>query len=121
MFELNGHSREIVEKFRTFGLCEYEARVYFALQVCGKSKAGELWKKSGIAQSRIYYTIQCLMMKGLVEITQNFPLEVKAKSFVRFANEFMNERKCVLREMEEMIGEYREVMKRNREFVRVVV
>ncbi len=121
MFELNGHSREIVEKFRTFGLCEYESRVYFALQVCGKTRAGDLWKKSGVAQSRIYYTIQCLTMKGLVEITQDHPLEVRAKSFVRFANEFMNERKCVLREMEEMIEEYREVVRRNRDFVRVVV
>lgn len=121
MFELNGHSREIIEKFRTFGLCEYESRVFFTLQVLGKTKACDLWKKAGVPQERIYYMIQRLMMKGLVETTQNYPLEVRAKSFVRFANDFMNERKCVLREIDGMIEEYREVAKKNFNLVRVVV
>lgn len=121
MFTLNGHSREIVEKFRVFGLCEYESRVYFVLQVCGKTKVGDLWKKAGLPQSRIYYTVQTLVMKNLVEITKQYPLEIKAKPFLRFANEFLNERKCVLGELKEMIEAYKDVMRNKEKFVRVVI
>ena len=121
MLTLNGHSREIVEKFRVFGLCEYESRVYFVLQVCGKTKVVDLWKKAGLPQSRIYYTVQSLAMKNLVEITAQYPLEVRAKRFLRFANEFLNERKCLLGELKEMIEEYKEVMKNKENFVRVMV
>jgi len=121
MIALNGHSREIVEKFRTFGLCEYESRVYFALQVCGKTKVGDLWKKAGLPQSRVYHTVQSLVVKELVEITKNYPLEVRAKPFLRFANEFLNERKCLLGEIKDMIEGYKEAVKNNEKFVRVVV
>ena len=121
MFVLNGNSKEIVEKFRVFGLCEYEARVYFALQVCGKSKAGQLWQMSGIPQSRVYHTIQSLEMKGLVEMTKNHPLEVRAKHFLRFANDFLNDKKCMLGEIQDMIDGYKEAMRSNKRLLRVVV
>jgi sugar-specific transcriptional regulator TrmB len=121
MLVLNGHSREIIEKFHVFGLCEYESRAYFALQVCGRTKANDLWKKAGLPQSRIYCIIQQLMMKGLVEITKNYPLEVRAKPFLRFANEFLTERKCLLGEIKDMIEGYKEAMKNNEKFVRVVI
>ena len=57
MFVLNGNAEQITKLFRSFGLNEYEARVYFALQVCGKTRAGELWKKVGIPQSKVYYVL----------------------------------------------------------------
>lgn len=120
MFVLNGNSEKMLEAFRTFGLCEYESRIYFALQVCGKTKVANLWQRAGVPQSKIYYVIQRLVVKRLVEITKLNPLEVKAKPFLRFANDFLQDRKCLLKEISDMIGEYREVMKSNSRFVEVI-
>lgn len=120
MFVLNGNSEKMVRAFKTFGLCEYESKVYFALQVYGKMKVGSLWIKAGIPQSRVYNVIQLLTMKGLIETVKPYPLEVRAKPFLRFANDFLQDRKYLLKEIYDMIGEYREVMKRNGRFVEVI-
>lgn len=116
---INGNGKEVVELFRKFGLNEYESRVYFALQINGKTRAGNLWQPAGVPQSRVYNAIQTLSMKGLVETTSPKPLEVKAKPFVRFANEYMNDKRCLLYEIQEKIGNYGKANK-NR-FVRVVI
>jgi sugar-specific transcriptional regulator TrmB len=65
MFVLNGNAEEITKLFRPFGLTEYEARVYFTLQVCGKTKICRLWIKSGIPQSKIYQLMPELVEKDL--------------------------------------------------------
>jgi len=119
MFAINGNIDEIKKMFKPFGLCEYETRVYFALQVCGKMKASELWKRTEIPQSKIYYTIESLMMKDLVEVTKHFPKEVKAKPFLRFANDFLTERRCLLEEINEKIEEHKEMRKATRKYVQV--
>lgn len=102
---------EILKKLKTFGLNDYESRVYYTLQVNGKTRAGRLWKEAGVPQSKIYYLLDVLEMKGLVEQTQRHPREVKAKSFLRFANEYLTERKILLREIDESIKESKYVLK----------
>lgn len=119
MMTVNGNGKEIAELFKKFGLNEYESRVYFTLQVNGKTKAGKLWSPAGIPQSRVYNTIQVLSTKGLVETTNVKPLEVRAKPFLRFANEYMNDKKCLLYEIQEKIDAYRGAAKNNK-LVRVV-
>jgi len=121
MFVLNGQSEEITKLLKPFGLTEYESRVFFALQVLGRSKAGDLWKKSGVPQSKIYYALDCLMLKGLVENTALEPREVEAKPFVRFANEYLLDMKTVLSDLNGRIERYRDLMKNREKFVRVVV
>lgn len=116
MFTLNGELEETIKLFKPFELTEYEARVYLTLQLCGKTKASELWKKAGIPQSKIYQIIPQLQMKQLIEITKLFPKEVKAKSILRFANDYLTERKCLLEEIEEKIKEYKQVVKRADKF-----
>ena len=111
MFTINGKGKEVAELFKKFGLNEYESRVYFALQVAGKSKVGKLWVSAGVPQSKIYNTIQVLSTKGLVETTNVKPLEVRAKPFLRFANEYLTDRKCSLYEIQEKIEDYKEVTK----------
>ncbi|TBR09347.1 MAG: hypothetical protein EPO62_05215 [Candidatus Nitrosotenuis sp.] len=120
MLTMNGVGKEIVELFKGFGLGEYESRVYFALQIFGKTKAGKLWAPAGIPQSKVYNTIQVLSAKGLVETTSLNPLEVRAKPFLRFANNYMTEKKCSLYEIQEKIDDYRDAAKSNK-LVRVVV
>lgn len=120
MMTINGNGKELAELFKKFGLNEYESRVYFTLQVNGKTKAGRLWQSAGVPQNKVYHSIQTLSMKGLVEATDVKPLEVRAKPFMRFANEYMNDKKCSLYEIQEKIDAYRGAAK-NSKLVRVVV
>jgi sugar-specific transcriptional regulator TrmB len=120
MMSVNGNGKEITELFRKFGLNKYESRVYFTLQVNGKTRAGRLWQSAGVPQNKVYHSIQTLSMKGLVEVTDVKPLEVRAKPFLRFAKEYMNDKKCSLYEIQEKIDGYRDAAKNNR-LVRVVV
>ena len=121
MLTLNGNSEEITKMFKPFGLTEYEARVYFTLQVCGRTRISRLWVKAGIPQSKIYQVVPNLAVKELIEIIPKFPKEVRAKPFLRFANDFLTTKKCLLEEIEETIDEYREVLKNKEKFVRVMV
>lgn len=111
MFAINGNGKEIAELFKKFGLGEYESRVYFALQIAGKTKVGKLWVSAGVPQNKVYNTVQTLSTKGLIETTNLKPLEVKAKPFLRFANEYLTDRKCSLYEIQEKIDGYREATK----------
>ena len=120
MYVLNGNSKEISELFKPFGLSEYEARVYFTLQVCGKTGAGELSKKSGVPQTKIYQIIPALEVRGLVEVIPKFPKEVRAKPFLRFANDYLTKRKCLLDEIGNMIKEQKEAMKKMIGYVQVL-
>lgn len=121
MFELNGKGKDIVQKFAAFGLDEYEARTFFALQVLGRTTAGNLWRCAGVPQSKVYNTVYCLMLKGLAETYSGRPKEIEAKSFLRFANDYLVQRKCILREMDVLIEHYREELRKNGKFVRVVI
>ncbi|TBR08526.1 MAG: TrmB family transcriptional regulator [Candidatus Nitrosotenuis sp.] len=111
MFTINGNGKEIAELFKKFGLTEYESRVYFTLQVSGKTRVGKLWVSAGVPQSKVYNTIQILSTKGLIETTNLSPLEIRAKPFLRFANEYLTDRKCSLYEIQEKIDNYKEVTK----------
>lgn len=111
MLAINGNGKEIAELFKKFGLGEYESRVYFTLQVSGKTKVGKLWVSAGVPQSKVYNIIQTLSTKGLVDTTNLKPLEVRAKPFLRFANDYLTDRKCSLYEIQEKIDNYKEVMK----------
>lgn len=120
MFVLNGNSEEITKMFKPFGLTDYEARVYFTLQVCGQTKISKLWTKAGIPQSKIYQTISDLVIKGLVEIIPKFPKEVRTKPFLRFANDFLTARKCLLEEINQKIEEHKEALKKSEKLVQIL-
>jgi sugar-specific transcriptional regulator TrmB len=85
-----------------------------------QDEGGETLGSGGRAAEQVYNTIQVLSTKGLVETTSLDPLEVRAKTFVRLANGYMNDRKCSLYEIQEKIDNYREATKNNK-LVRVVV
>ncbi|MDE1764941.1 MAG: helix-turn-helix domain-containing protein [Thaumarchaeota archaeon] len=121
MFQLNGKGKDIVEKFAAFGLNEYEARTFFALQVLGKTTAGNLWKCAGVPQAKVYNTVYCLMLKGLAEMSGDRPKEIEAKPFLRFANDYLTQRKCILREVDVLIEHFRDELRKNGKFVRVVI
>lgn len=111
MLEISAKGGEIAALFRGFGLNEYEARVYVALQLSGKARVGRIWRPAGIPQSRVYSTVQTLEVKGLVETVGTHPLEVRAKPFLRFANDYLYGKRCALAEIQEKIGQYTELKK----------
>jgi len=54
------------EELQEFGLSNTEAKVYLALLELGKSKAGEITKKSAVNRTNVYDALERLIEKGLV-------------------------------------------------------
>jgi len=78
---VNGKEREVVEILRGYGLCNYEAKAYFALLAVGESKAGDVARKAGVPQSKVYDVLDTLREKGFVEQNEDArPKEYKAFS-----------------------------------------
>ncbi|MDP3026787.1 MAG: helix-turn-helix domain-containing protein [Nanoarchaeota archaeon] len=60
------------EDLQEFGLSNTEAKVYLALLELGKSKAGEITKKSAVNRTNVYDALERLIEKGLVSyVTEN--------------------------------------------------
>jgi len=76
---VNGKEREVVEMLRGYGLNCYEAKAYFALLAAGESKAGDVARKAGVPQSKVYDVLENLRGKGFVEQNSEArPKEYKA-------------------------------------------
>lgn len=70
MFVLNGNAERIVKTLKSCGLNEYESKVYFTLLLTDRSKMGELAKKSSVPQSKVYWVVEGLKDKGLVDVDE---------------------------------------------------
>ena len=110
MFVLNGEASKGTEILRRYGLTRYESQAYFSLLVLGETNAGNLSTKSGVPQSKIYWTLIDLQEKGLVATTQKFPKKVVALPLEKYIAE------CVKAKQRE-IDEFREGRKRLRELL----
>ena len=76
---MNGKEREVVEILRGYGLNGYEAKAYFTLLAAGESKAGDVARKAGVPQSKVYDILENLRGKGFVEQdSEARPMEYKA-------------------------------------------
>ena len=73
-----------VQKLRSFGLTEYEARVYLALLDLGTAEAARIPSVSNVPRTRIYATMQRLHAKELVQILPEKPLRYRAVPFSRY-------------------------------------
>ena len=69
---------EIIETLQKFGLTEYESKTYVTLSLLGPAKASEISKQAQVPQSKIYVTLESLMEKQLVEVSQERPKMFKA-------------------------------------------
>jgi sugar-specific transcriptional regulator TrmB len=69
---------EIIETLQKFGLTEYESKAYVTLSLLGPAKASEISKQADVPQSKIYVTLESLMEKQLVEVSQERPKLFKA-------------------------------------------
>lgn len=71
-------SQERIGKLTSFGLTDYEARVYLALLDLGTSSASQIPAASQVPRTRVYATMKQLHGKGLVQILPEKPLRYKA-------------------------------------------
>ena len=91
---------ELVRLLRKFGLTEYEAKVYVALNLLGPSKISSLSKESHIPKSKIYSVLESLMRKQLVEFLGGRPKEFKAIPPKAALNNLIEMKKAEIKELE---------------------
>lgn len=77
-------SAERLARLKSFGLTEYQARVYLALLDLGTATATQIPPHSGVPRTRIYGTMAQLHERGLVEILPEAPLRYKPVPFNAF-------------------------------------
>jgi sugar-specific transcriptional regulator TrmB len=71
-------SEDVIKFLQGLGMSEYEAKTYATLSVAGQMKAGEISKESGVPQSKIYWVLEDLIGKQLVEVSEGKPKEYRA-------------------------------------------
>ncbi len=69
---------DIFTVFSRLGFSKYEAMAYATLCACGRMKMGQLAKYSRIPQSKIYYVLDSLEIKGAVVISRARPLTAES-------------------------------------------
>src|SRR3989344_9613077 len=85
------------EVLQEFGLSNTEAKVYLALLELGKSKAGEITKKSVVNRTNVYDALERLIEKGLV----SYVSENKKKVFEAVNPKRLQE---ILKDKQERLG-----------------
>jgi hypothetical protein len=66
---VNGKEERIVKALREYGLCEYEARMYFTTLTIGEAKAGIITRKASVPNSKTYRVLEDLIAKGFAELS----------------------------------------------------
>jgi len=69
---------DILTFLQGLGLSEYEAKTYMTLSTGGTMKAGQISKVSGVPQSKVYWVLEDLIEKQLVEVSEGKPKEYRA-------------------------------------------
>jgi sugar-specific transcriptional regulator TrmB len=74
-------SQDRIQKMKSFGLTEYQARAYLALLDLGSATGSQIPASSRVPRTRVYETMQQLHEKGLVQIIPEKPVRYKAVAF----------------------------------------
>lgn len=82
---------EIINRFESLGLSNYEARVYLFLLRNGQSYGNEVSKNTGIPGSKIYETLSRLVEKGLAHLIQGKPIHYQALPLKEFLNQWQTD------------------------------
>lgn len=98
---LNGSESEIVGALKGFGLCGYEARMYFTLLTIGEAKACKTAKKASVPQSKAYDVLESLRAKGFIELTnEERPRHYRAKVLEEVLDMTIRKRQKEIEELE---------------------
>jgi sugar-specific transcriptional regulator TrmB len=94
------NGKAVVEMLRDFGLCEYEARMYFALLTLGEAKVAALTKRAYVPQSKGYEVLDRLIDKGFAEqINTERPKKYHAKTLDRVMSRIILEEQRFIKKL----------------------
>ena len=110
MFGLNGKSRKAVEILRKYRLCDYESKAYVSLLLLGESKVADISAKSNIPNGKIYYALQNLQRKRLVEKTGEFPSKFVALPFEIYLADYIKTRTAEIEKLRQKRIEFRQII-----------
>lgn len=78
---VNGNEEEVLAMLKEFGLCEYEARIYFTLLTIGEAKALTITRKASVPQSKAYSILESLKAKRFIDLSKaERPKEYRPKA-----------------------------------------
>lgn len=77
-------TQERIQKLKSFGLTEYQARAYLALLDVGTAAGSQIPAHSRVPRTRVYETMQQLHEKGLVQILPEKPVKYRAVPFANY-------------------------------------
>lgn len=77
-------TQERIQKLKSFGLTEYQARAYLALLDLGTAAGSQIPAHSRVPRTRVYETMQQLHEKGLVQILPEKPVRYRAVPFANY-------------------------------------
>lgn len=109
MFVLNGNQTKILNMMKKCGLNEYESKAYFTLLISGKSRAWDLYKRSSVPHSKIYYVIEELKEKGLVKVEGWKPKIIIPKNFLSYISKTVESKKKEIETIEKTVREVYEI------------
>lgn len=106
------------EELREFGLSNTESKVYLALLELGKSKAGEITKKSAVNRTNVYDALERLIEKGLVSyVSENNKKVFEAVNPQRLQNILKDKQDKLGKTIEELKAKYQKTLKEEDAFV----
>ena len=101
-----------------FGLSNKEAKVYLALLELGKSKAGEITKKSAVNRTNVYDALERLIEKGLVSyVSENNKKVFEAVNPQRLQEMLKDKQEKLGKTIEELKTRYQKRQKQEDAFV----
>jgi HTH-type transcriptional regulator, sugar sensing transcriptional regulator len=95
-----GVDSKILQQLISFGITEYEAKVYVALTQKGPQKASAVALISGIPRPHIYSTLKTLQEKGLIIAIPKNVAEYQARAPGEALSKLLEERKRSVEELE---------------------
>lgn len=110
MFTLNGKGRKAVEILKQYGLQKYESKTYITLLLHGEGKAGDIAEKSEVPHSKVYYALQSLQRKRLVEKTQRFPAKFVALPFELYLTGYLQNKTQEMEQLRKNRVEFRQII-----------
>ena len=101
-----------MERLRTFGVNETEARFYFTLLNCGAETAGKLVNVTGVSRADVYKTLNGLLEKGMIEESTERPTKYCAVPIESALDAVVMKQAYQLRQMERSKQELVELVNR---------
>ena len=99
---VNGSEEEVLSMLKGFGLCEYEARMYFTLLTIGEAKVTAITRKASVPQSRAYNVLESLRAKRFVELSRtDRPKMYRARALEEITHIAIKARQKEIQKMEE--------------------